>query len=128
MRILLTGGAGFIGASIIQRLLNRGEEVRVLDIASKNPLLDPRCASDRRLDWTIASVSDGNAVASAAHGCEVIVHLAAMLTPACAADPIRAAQVNVIGTLNMFEAARLHKLKGVLYMSRPAVYASTLRD
>ena len=128
MRILLTGGAGFIGASIIPRLLNRGDEVRVLDIAPKNPLLNLRCASDRRLDWTIASVSDGNAVASAARGCDAILHLAAMLTPACTADPIRAAQVNVIGTLNMFEAARLHKLKGVLYMSSAAVYASKLRD
>ncbi len=128
MRILLTGGAGFIGASIIRRLLARDDSVRVLDVAAKNPLLEPKSESDRRLEWRVGSVSDGPAVMDAVKGCDAIIHLAALLTPACAADPIRAAGVNVIGTLNMFEAARRHGLKGVLYMSSAAVYASDLRD
>jgi UDP-glucose 4-epimerase len=128
MRILLTGGAGFIGATIIERLLGRGDCVRGLDLASKNLLLDPTFQSDKRLEWVIGSVADEETVGKAAEGCDVIIHLAALLTPACAADPIRAAQVNVVGTLNMFEAARRHKLNGVLYMSSAAVYSPDGRD
>jgi nucleoside-diphosphate-sugar epimerase len=67
-------------------------------------------------------VSAGEAVIDAAAGCDVIVHLAAVLTPACQADPVRGAQINLIGTLNVFLAARRHKLRGVLYMSSAGVF------
>lgn len=128
MRILLTGGAGFIGASIIAQLAARGDNVRVLDLGSSNPLLDPSLRPSGQLEWRIGSVADSDAVMSSAADCDVVIHLAALLTPACAVDPIRAATVNVIGTLNVFEAARVHKLKGVLYMSSAAVYAADGRS
>jgi nucleoside-diphosphate-sugar epimerase len=67
-------------------------------------------------------VSDHATVAAAAEGCDVVVHLAAILTPACQQDPIRGAEINLIGTLNVFEAAKRHGMRAVIYMSSAGVF------
>ena len=123
MRVLITGGSGFIGAWIIRRFVARNWEVRVLDVKDDRRVLREIVgpAADS-LDWRNGDVADGATVAEAATGCDLIVHLAAVLTPACQADPVRGAQINLIGTLNAFLAAKRHKLKGVLYMSSAGVF------
>lgn len=123
MRVLLTGGAGFIGAWIIRRLLVRGCRVRSLDLAP--PTDSVRAVLDdayTHVDWQRGDVADADSVSNAANGCDVIIHLAALLTPACQADPIRGAHVNLLGTLNVFEAARSHGHDRVLYMSSAGVF------
>jgi len=123
MRILITGGSGFIGASIIRRFLARNWEPRILDVRDDRrvvrDLIGP--AADT-LDWRIGDVADGGSLLETAAGCDLIVHLAAVLTPACQADPVRGAEINLIGMLNAFLAARRHQLKGVLYMSSAGVF------
>ena len=123
MRVLITGGSGFIGASIIRRFLARNWEPRVLDVKDDRrvvrDLIGPAADS---LDWRLGDVADGATILDAAAGCDLIVHLAAVLTPACQADPVRGAQINLIGMLNAFLAAKRHKLKGVLYMSSAGVF------
>src|SRR5258706_2109204 len=123
MRVLVTGGSGFIGAWMLRRFVARNWDVRVFDIKDDRRLtreiVGPAADS---LAWTVGDVSDGAAVTEAAAGCDVIAHLAAVLTPACQADPVRGAQVGLIGTLNAFLAARRHKMKGVVYMSSASVF------
>jgi UDP-glucose 4-epimerase len=123
MRVLITGGSGFIGAWIIRRFLARDWTVRVLDVKDDRrvvrAIVGP--AADA-LDWRLGDIASGEAVADAAAGCDLVLHLAAVLTPACQADPVRGAQINLIGTLNVFLAAKRHKLKGVLYMSSAGVF------
>lgn len=123
MRILVTGGSGFIGLWLIKSLLARGDSVRVLDLKTDGSLIgDILGNAAGTVEWRAGDVSDGDAVQSAAEGCDGLVHLAAILTPACQADPVRGAEINLIGTLNVFEAARRHGVKSVVYMSSAGVF------
>lgn len=123
MKVLITGGGGFIAAWIIRRLLNKGHAVRILDAkADRSVAREIVGAAADLLDWRVADIADRMSVAVAAEGCDAIFHLAAVLTPACAADPIRGAEINLIGTLNVFEAARVHRLGSVIYMSSAGVF------
>ena len=123
MKVMITGGSGFIGAWIMQRLLARGVSVTVLDTRC-----DPSLASEiigqaaESINWCEGDVGDRAAVAKAATGCDLIIHLAAILTPDCQADPIRGTHINYIGTLNVFEAAIEMGHSKVLYMSSASVY------
>ncbi len=123
MKALVTGGSGFIGAWIIAALIEKGYEIRSLDIKTNDSMarriLGPRAET---VEWRNGDIADGLAVSQAAEGCDLLVHLAAILTPDCQADPIRGAHILVDGTLNIFEAARSHEISRVLYMSSAGVF------
>lgn len=125
MRILLTGGGGFLGAWVARRLTRGNVAVRVFEMHPDRTLVRA-IAGDAAdgLDWTVGDIADTAAVASAAAGCDGIVHLAGVLTPACQADPLAGARVNVLGTLNVFEAARRHGIRQVVYTSSGGVYGT----
>jgi nucleoside-diphosphate-sugar epimerase len=123
MRILITGGSGFIGLWLTKSLLATGAQVRVLDLKTDGPLVHEILGNTAaNVDWRSGDVSDGEAVRKAAAGCDALVHLAAVLTPACQENPIRGAEINLIGTLNVFEAARAEGVKSVVYMSSAGVF------
>ncbi len=123
MTVLLTGGSGFLGAWIVRRLTATGVEVRVFDRREDRALMRA-IAGDvaERLDWRTGDIADADAVNRAAEGCDFAIHLAALLTPACAENPILGAQVNLLGTLNVFEAARAEGMRGVCYASSAGVF------
>lgn len=123
MRVLVTGGNGFIGAWIIRRLLARRIAVQVFDVVERRGLVEA-IAGDAAaaVDWHVGDIVDGAHVEAAAAGCDAIVHLAGVLTPACQADPVRGAAINLIGTLNVFEAARRHGIARVVYTSSAGVF------
>jgi len=123
MRVMVTGGSGFIGAWIVKGFLEAGIGVTVLDLKDDRRI--GRLLIGDRIDeaeWITGDISSIGAVLAASRNCDQIVHLAALLTPDCAADPIRGVNVNVSGTLNIFEAARRHGMKQVLYMSSASVF------
>jgi len=131
MKILLTGGSGFIGAWIVKAFRDQGIEVRVFDVIDDRQRLqalydtnssDLAVSQVNDIEWIIGDVGESDAVLQAAHGCDQIVHLAAILTPDCAADPLRGVHVNLNGSLNVLEAARVHGIRQVLYMSSASVY------
>lgn len=123
MRVLVTGGSGFLGAWIIRRLLARGMECVSFDVRT-NPRLVEALAPERAaaVRWRTGDIADAAATAHAFDGCDAAIHLAGILTPDCAADPVRGARVNLIGTLNVFEAARSAGLRRVLYASSAGVF------
>jgi nucleoside-diphosphate-sugar epimerase len=123
MRVLITGGSGFIGLWLTRSLLARGAQVRVLDLKPDGPLVNEILGNTAaNVEWRSGDVSDGETVSAAAEDCDALVHLAAVLTPACQDDPVRGAQINLIGTLNVFEAAKTHGVKSVVYMSSAGVF------
>ncbi|MFG1382463.1 NAD-dependent epimerase/dehydratase family protein [Xanthobacter versatilis] len=123
MKVLVTGGTGFIAAWIVRRLLRRSVAVRVLDIASDSAAVrDILGDLAREVDWRLADIRDTDAVHAAARGCGGIVHMAGILTPACRSDPVKGAQINLIGTLNAFEAARREGMPRVVYASSAGVF------
>jgi UDP-glucose 4-epimerase len=123
MKILITGGAGFLGAWIAKRLVEKSHEVRIFDRSDDarlvRAIVGPGCDA---IDFRTGDVTVAADVLAAAEGCASVAHLAALLTPACQADPVRGANVNVNGTLNVFEAARKLGLASVVYASSAGVF------
>lgn len=124
MRILITGGKGFLGAWIARRLAHRGFELRVLDVVDDRALVAGIAGAEAaaRIDWRVGDIVSAQAVLAAATGCDGIIHLAGVLTPDCASDPLRGAQINLIGTLNVFEAARALGIARIVYTSSGGVF------
>jgi nucleoside-diphosphate-sugar epimerase len=121
--ILLTGGAGFLGGWILKALAAQGHEVRIFDRTTERRVLREIAGEQaERVDWFQGDITDGAALAEAARGCSSIIHLAALLTPACKDDPVLGARVNLIGTLNVFEAAKANGIKHATYASSAAVF------
>lgn len=123
-RVLLTGGSGFIGAWIIRRLLRAGIEPRVFDLSDRREVVAEIAGDEAAagLDWRQGDIRIGAQVLRAAEGCDGVIHLAGVLTPQCKADPVRGAEINLIGTLNVFEAARRLGFPSVVYASSAGVY------
>ncbi|EHL99923.1 NAD dependent epimerase/dehydratase family protein [Acetobacteraceae bacterium AT-5844] len=124
MRVLVTGGAGFLGAWVARRLLAAGHQVRIFDRSQDRRLVHSILSDAATVEWCHDDITQAEAVESAAEGCGGIVHLAAMLTPACQANPVLGAQVNLIGTLNVFEAAKRHRIRSVTYASSAGVFGA----
>ena len=123
MRVLVTGGSGFIGAWALRQLLEAGHEVRVFDLKDDRRLIDEVAGKDAQYAWIGGDITDTESVWKAVEGCDAIIHLAGVLLPTCREHPIRGAQINLIGTLNVFEAAkRSGKIRGISYASTAAVF------
>jgi nucleoside-diphosphate-sugar epimerase len=122
-RVLVTGGSGFLGAWIIRRLIARGMEVRVFDIhANRQTVVAIAGDVAHQLDWRVGDIRHADDVQAAMHGCDGIVHLAGVLTPDCSAQPVRGAEINLIGGLHVFDAAHKQGLGQVVYASSAGVF------
>jgi nucleoside-diphosphate-sugar epimerase len=123
MRVLITGGAGFIGSHLADACIARGDEVFVLDDLSTGRLENlARVANDPRLHWTAGSVRDSDMVEELVDKCDVIFHLAAAVgVKLIVESPVRTIETNVRGTEVVLAAAsRQHKR--VLIASTSEVY------
>jgi UDP-glucose 4-epimerase len=117
VKALVTGGAGFIGSHVVDRLLADGHRVRVFDTRAGDDR--PR----RHCERVVGDLLDPRDLASAAHGCDVIIHLAAAADVGLVAkDPAGSEALNSRGTLNVLEAARSTGAR-VLYASTIWVYS-----
>ena len=119
MKVLVTGGAGFIGSHVVKLLLDEGAEVRVFDslISGKRERV-PETA-----EFITGDIRDKSALASACEGVTHVVHLAALVSVAeSMADPISFHDVNVTGFENVLEAMRAANVSRIVYASSAAVY------
>ncbi len=119
MNILVTGGAGFIGSNIVKRLLELGHEPVVLDDLSsgyrKNLLPE--------VSFFEGDVRDAELVVRAAEGCGAILHLAASVGNKRSIDhPITDSEINILGTLNVLEAARQHNIDRIVFSSSAGIF------
>jgi UDP-glucose 4-epimerase len=120
LRALVTGGSGFIGSHVVDRLLAEGHEARVFD------LLPWAYESRDGCEAVVGDLLDPDALRSAAEGCDVIVHLAAAADVGLVAkNPTEAERLNARGTLNVLEAARDTGAR-VIYASTIWVYSDVV--
>lgn len=123
MRVLVTGGAGFIGSHLCERLLAEGHEPRVLDNLSTGKRAN---LPSGKIDFIEGDIRNRDQVNSAVAGCDAIVHLAAVASvQATIDDPVGTHGANFVGTLNLLEAARQSRVRRFLYASSAAVYGDS---
>jgi len=122
---LVTGGAGFIGSHIVERLVCDGHRVRVLDdfSAGKESNLE---SFRSEIDVVRGDIRDSAIVSDAMRGIDIVFHEAALgSVPRSVADPLTTHEVNMTGTLNVLLAAREAGVKRVVYASSSSVYGET---
>ena len=125
MRVLVTGGGGFIGSHMAERLLRDGHDVRVLDNFSsgRRDNLTPFADDIELVEGDIQSFER---VHTAVRGCDLVVHQAALPSvPRSVQDPLTSNASNVIGTLNVLLAARDSGVQRVVCASSSSVYGAS---
>jgi UDP-glucose 4-epimerase len=121
-KVLITGGAGFIGSHTADLLLSQGISVRVLDNLSSG-FRHNLPASHDLLEFVEGDIRDKKLVNECMHGVTHCLHLAAQVSVvASLEDPEFSAQQNIIGFLNVLEAVKNHQVKKLVYASSAAVY------
>lgn len=120
MKILVTGGSGFIGSHIVEHYQDHAEEIRVLD--------NLRTGYRKNLDglkhvFIEGSVTDREVVAKAVEGVDHVFHLAALVSvPESMAKPAECVDINVHGLLNVLEASAAASVKKLVFASSAAIY------
>jgi len=120
--VLVTGGAGFIGSHLVEALAAAGCNVTVIDDLSTGRLSNLAAVRDR-ITFYQGDIRDPRLLDKAASGCEVLFHLAAIVSvPWTVENPVGSAAVNEMGTLQVLEAARRHHVRRFVGASSCAVY------
>jgi UDP-glucuronate 4-epimerase len=125
----VTGSSGCIGAWVVRSLVRAGAPVTAFDRDNNHHRLRLLLSDEElaRVTFLQGDVSDFAAVENflKESGATRIIHLAALQLPFCKADPLAGARVNVVGTVNLFEAAKRLGLKSLVYASSTAVYGTS---
>lgn len=126
-KFFITGGCGFFGTWIIKQLLDAGDAVTVFDIQrnTKRWEMILSAAEIEKIAFRTGKIDDTESFIAAIKedAPDAIIHLAGLQVPTCRENPVLGAKVNVIGTLNVFEAARaLQKPARIVYASSAAVF------
>ncbi len=126
-KILVTGGAGFIGSHVVDALVSLGHGVIVLDDMSSGKIKNLQKILDTgAVELVRGSVCDPALVRQVIDRVDAVVHLAALVSVVTSVErPRESFNNNALGTFNVFEAARLAGVKGIVYASSAAVYGSS---
>ncbi len=123
-KVLVTGGAGFIGSHLVPKLLEKGYSVTVLDNLSNGKLENLEGVLDHpKFVFKRGDIRDTALPNEVFGGVDFVVHLAALIDiSASVADPVQNHEINVDGTFNMLQAAVKNKVKRFVFASSTAVY------
>jgi UDP-N-acetylglucosamine/UDP-N-acetylgalactosamine 4-epimerase len=126
MRILVTGGAGFIGSNLVERLLAREdvEQVRVLDNLSTGTIKNvEEFETNAKFEFVQGDIREYETCLKMCEGIDLVSHQAALgSVPRSINDPLTTNAVNITGTLNIFTAAKESKVKRVVYAASSSTY------
>jgi len=122
MKILITGGAGFIGSHTTELLVENGHEVTVVDDFSTGSRANLE-AVEEKIDLVQLDIRDLEALTAACRGMDAVIHLAAVSSvEKSIMEPLATHEVNTSGCLSVMEAARENKVQRVIFSSSAAVY------
>jgi nucleoside-diphosphate-sugar epimerase len=122
MKILVTGGAGFIGSHLVDALVGQGHRIIVFDNLSSGKLSNLMDV-ENGIDFVSGDIRDLDLLIRSLDGCDLVYHMAAMVSVnQTVEEPVTSSQINDIGTLNVLEACRKNKVKRFIFSSSSAIY------
>jgi len=125
MRILLTGGSGYLGSILTRKLLANGHHVRILDnfLFGKDSLKDIQ--SNKKLELVEGDIRDLSIVGKSLKGIDSVIHLASIVgTQSAELDPKASMEVNFMATRNIAELCKIYKIKQFIFASTCSVYGA----
>ena len=126
MRILITGGAGFIGSNLVEKLLQNPdvELIRVLDdLSTGNKKNIENFSANKKFEFVEGDIRDFDTCLTACHEMDVVSHQAALgSVPRSINDPLKTNEVNITGTLNIFTAVKEKRIRRVVYAASSSTY------
>jgi len=128
MRVLVTGGAGYIGNYVVEELLNRGHSVRVLDsFLFGNDALDP--LRNNNLEVREGDIRHIEDLSYALEDIDAVIHLAGIVgDPACSVNEQATRSVNIEATKSLVEVCKLHDIERLVFASTCSVYGASKRE
>ncbi|MFC2170860.1 GDP-mannose 4,6-dehydratase [Calditrichota bacterium] len=132
-KILVTGAGGFIGSHLVDVLASNGHKIRALvRYNSTNDIRNLKNISANtlsKIEIVFGDITDSRFADHIVKGCDIVMHLAALIgIPYSYIAPISYTNVNIIGTLNILEACRLHKTERMFHTSTSEVYGTALYE
>lgn len=113
-KYLIIGGQGFVGSHVVDNLLDKGHEVLIMDRALKHEMWKEYEWDKKKVTLLLGDIKNRDTVMEAVSHCDAWINLAGLLgTQEMLENSIPAVEVNIIGALNIFDAARIHKKKGL---------------
>jgi len=125
MKVCITGGAGFIGSNLVERMVKESYQVTVIDNLSTGNLDNLKEVIDK-IKFVKESILNLNVLKREFEGCDYVIHLAAIPSvPRSIENPVKTNEVNISGTLNVLTAARDCKVKRVIYSASSSRYGDS---
>lgn len=123
--ILIFGGCGFLGSWITKSLLKKNLKITIFDLRIKTELLKNLIGDKfNNIDFIEGDITDFEGVLKATKDMDYILNLAGLMTPDCSSNPSLGAEVNVKGSINVFEAIKKNNIKFLIYTSSGGVYGN----
>ena len=122
-KIIIFGGCGFLGSWIVKAFLKKGYSVSIFDLKIQKELLSHVVGEDiNKIKFINGDITNYDQVQEVINDMDHVINLAGLMTPDCSSNPILGAKVNVLGSINVFEALKKNNNKFLVYASSAGVF------
>ena len=123
MNVIVFGGCGFLGSWIATKLLREGYDVTIFDLKMDKNLLNKLLVDEiSRVNFIRGDITKYDEVLSSTQNMQYVINLAGLMTPDCSENPSLGAKVNIIGSINVFDAVKSHGIPFLVYESSAGVF------
>ena len=122
-KVIIFGGCGFLGSWIVRAFLKKGYSVSIFDLKIQKELLSYVIGEDiNKINFINGDITNYDQVQEATNNMDHVINLAGLMTPDCSSNPILGAKVNLLGSINVFEALKKNNIKFLVYASSAGVF------
>ena len=122
-KIIIFGGCGFLGSWIVRAFLKKSYSVSIFDLKFQKQLLSHVVGEDiNKIKFIDGDITNYDQVQEGLNNMDHVINLAGLMTPDCSSNPILGAKVNLIGSINVFEALKKNNIKFLVYASSAGVF------
>ena len=122
-KIIIFGGCGFLGSWIVKAFLKKGYSVSIFDLKIQKELLSHVVGEDiNKIKFINGDITNYDQVQESINDMDHVINLAGLMTPDCSSNPILGAKVNLLGSINVFEALKKNNNKFLVYASSAGVF------